>query len=265
MTVFISIIVMLLILSILTIVHEWGHFIAARIFKVKVTEFAIFMGPRLFSKTSKKTGTVFSVRCLPIGGFCAFEDDNGNADSPDSLNSQAWYKRAIIFSAGVIMNVILALLLSVIVVLFTGFGTTEIASVHEDSTAALIGIEAGDRLYSVNGMRTVTLTDESLATYAIKDTNPADDIMDSNYELVYKKQNGEKVHYNIQKHAEYDISKNDKGETVYKLKNYIYTVSMTNGEYSNKYIYRNDIKSYDDKNAVCELKITAGDIEMFTG
>lgn len=262
MTVFISILVMLLILSVLTIIHEWGHFIAARIFKVKVTEFSIFMGPKIFSRVSKKTGTVFSVRCLPIGGFCAFEDDNGNADSPDSLNSQKWYKRAIIFSAGVIMNIVLALILSIVICIFTGYSTTEIVEVHPDSTAAFVGIEAGDRLYSIDGMRTVTLTDESLASYAIKDTNPADEIMDSHYTLVYKKKNGQKIHYDVSKHAEYGTTVDENGEKVYRLLNYTYTINKTYGDYKGTYVYRSIIKSYDDKTAVCDVKKTAAGVEM---
>lgn len=268
MTVFISILVMLLILSVLTIIHEWGHFIAARIFKVKVTEFSIFMGPKIFSRVSKKTGTVFSVRWLPIGGYCAFEDDNGNADSPDSLNSQKWYKRAVIFSAGVLMNLVLALVLSVLLVGFGGYSTTELAEVHPDSAAAFVGIEAGDRLYSIDGMRTVTLTDESLATYAIRDTNLADELMDSHYVLVYKKADGQKVEYDVRKHAEYEeTGKNEKGEPLYDLRTYTYTVQKTHGDYQSKYVYRNKILHYDEATGLCQcdVKMTAEGVEIFSG
>lgn len=253
MSVFISILIMLAILSVLTIVHEWGHFIAARIFKVKVTEFAVFMGPKIFSRTSKKTGTVFSIRCLPLGGFCAFEDDNGNTDSPDSLNSQKWWKRAVIFSAGVFMNIVLALLLSIVIIMFNGYSTTELAEVHRDSTAAFVGMEAGDVLYSLDGMRTVTVTDESLAVYAINDQNPADDIMDSAYELVYKKPDGGKVTYQVEKHAEYDTVVLDSGEDGYSLNNYSYTVTATEDGVSTEYLYTNKILSHDEKEAVCEV------------
>lgn len=63
MTIALSILIMLLILTLLVIVHEWGHYIAARIFGVKVNEFSIFMGPKLFQRVGKKTGTVFTIRC----------------------------------------------------------------------------------------------------------------------------------------------------------------------------------------------------------
>ncbi len=259
MTVFISILVMLAILSVLTIVHEWGHFIAARIFKVKVTEFAIFMGPKVFSRTSKKTGTVFSLRLLPLGGFCAFEDDEGNTESPDSLNSQKWWKRAIIFSAGVLMNIVLALLLSMIIIMFNGYSTTKINSVEPNSPAAFAGIEAGDVLYSLDGMRTVTLTDESLAAYAIKDNNPAENIMDSHYELVYKKQDGSKAYYDIKKHAEYETVKGESGEEEFILDNYTYTIVKSHNGTKTEYVYSNTLEKINDDNTCdCTVKTVAG-------
>ncbi len=254
MSVFFSILIMLAILSVLTIVHEWGHFIAARIFKVKVTEFAIFMGPKIFSRTSKKTGTVFSLRCLPLGGFCAFEDDNGNADSPDSLNSQKWWKRAVIFSAGVIMNIVLALLICIIIIMINGYSTTEIAKVDPMSTAAFVGIEAGDELYSLDGMRTVTYTDEGLASYMIKDRNPAEEIMDSAYTLVYKKADGKKVKYNIKKHAEYEFEALDSGEKKQTLVTYSYTVVKNPDGNSTEYVYKNTPVTINEKDVVCDVQ-----------
>ncbi len=92
---------MILILSVLVVVHEWGHFIVARIFKVKVNEFSIFMGPKLFQRRTKKTGMLFSIRALPFGGYCALEgelpeeendDENGGSeeknDDPDGSGSK---------------------------------------------------------------------------------------------------------------------------------------------------------------------------------
>ena len=75
MSVVLSILIMIFMLSILVVVHEWGHFIVARLFKVKVNEFSIFMGPKLFQRTSKKTGMIFSIRALPFGGYCALEGE----------------------------------------------------------------------------------------------------------------------------------------------------------------------------------------------
>ena len=210
MQIFLSIILMLLMLSILTVVHEWGHFIAARIFKIKVIEFSIFMGPRIWHHKSEKTGTDFSIRCLPIGGYCAFEDDKGNADAPDSLYSQKWWKRAIVLLAGVTMNIILALVLSAVVVAFCGHDTNKIVKVEADSTAEFVGIEAGDRIFKINGTRVTNYMDETLATYGIQDNNDAEEIMESHYDSVYKKADGTKIHYDIKKRIDSTADKDGK-------------------------------------------------------
>ena len=106
-----SILTMILIFSVLTVVHEWGHYLAARIFKVRVNEFSIFMGPKIFSRVGKKTGTRFSIRCLPLGGFCALEGEEETKDSPESYCNKPWYQRAVILVAGVFMNFVLAILI----------------------------------------------------------------------------------------------------------------------------------------------------------
>ena len=71
----------------LTVIHEFGHFIAAKAFKIKVTEFAIGMGPLIFKKQGKET--LFSVRLLPIGGFCSMEGENEDSDAEGAFNSKS--------------------------------------------------------------------------------------------------------------------------------------------------------------------------------
>lgn len=238
MSVAVSIIVMLIMLSILTIVHEWGHFIAARIFKVKVTEFSIFMGPCIWSKTSKKSGTKYSIRALPIGGYCAFEDDQGNADSPDSLNSQKWYKRLVIFIAGVALNIILALILTVIMFFFTGYETNTISNIPDNTAMSIVGLEKGDVLTEINDHSVLTPTDYNIYSYAIKDTNNAEDIMDSHYTLLYEKENGNELFCDISKHIEYKIEEDAEKNKTTTLLSYQYTIkTKTNGSNQKTYVF----------------------------
>lgn len=247
---------MILILSVLTIVHEWGHFIAARIFKVRVAEFAIFMGPKIFSRTSKKTGTVFSLRLFPVGGYCAFADDNGETDAPDSLSSQKWYKRAVIFSAGIIMNIVLALIISTVIITTGYFYTTKLASVDSASPAGFAGIAAGDRLYSMNGMRTLTRTDESLAAYSIEDSDPSEEVMRSHYQLVYRTEGGSEKTYEVSKRIDYKKSEDGEGLT-YDSYSYM-IVSHTNGGSGAEYVWSADVLSVDESGAfaTCLVKKT---------
>lgn len=109
----------ILILLVMITVHELGHYIAGKIFKFKIDEFAIGFGPKLFSKT-KKNGEVFSLRALPLGGFCAFHGEDGEKEDKDSFNSHAPWKRIIVLIFGALMNYLFALI--IIVISFSVYG-----------------------------------------------------------------------------------------------------------------------------------------------
>ncbi len=94
-------------------VHEFGHFITARIFKVKVNEFAIGMGPALLKKQGKET--LYSLRLLPIGGFCAMEGEDEDSDAEDAFGNQPAWQRCIILSAGAIMNFITGVIILLLI------------------------------------------------------------------------------------------------------------------------------------------------------
>lgn len=98
-------------LSLLIFIHELGHFLAATKFGIKVEEFAIGMGPVFFKRDSKKFNTKFTLRLIPIGGFCNIKGENGeNHNEKDSFGSKKIWQRAIVLSAGVFLNLLLAIL-----------------------------------------------------------------------------------------------------------------------------------------------------------
>lgn len=108
-----SVCLAILILLAMITVHEFGHYIAGKIFKFKINEFAIGFGPKLFKHT-KKNGEIFSVRLLPLGGFCAFEGEDADNPHPNAFNNKKPWQRIIVLFAGAFMNYLLALLLIVI-------------------------------------------------------------------------------------------------------------------------------------------------------
>lgn len=276
MNIFLSIIIMLLVFSVLALVHEWGHFIAARIFKVKVVEFSVFMGPKLFQHVSKRSGTKYTLRLLPLGGYCAFEDDlpkkedsntsessaeaeckdEENKEPDTSLNGQVWWKRAIIFSAGVFMNIVLALIVSVVMIASTGFSSSIIENTNEGSLACKIGIEAGDKLVKCNGLSVTNYADYQVAVLGIKDKNDDANIMDSHYSLTYKKASGAKAVYDIKKHLV--TKENDDGKYI---ASWSYTISKTEDGKVTDYYYEGIYdKINEDKTAyVCDVTFKIDD------
>lgn len=108
-----SVLLAILILLAMITVHEFGHYVAGKIFHFKINEFAIGFGPALF-KHKKKNGELVSVRCLPLGGYCAFEGEDSDNPHPDAFNNKKPWQRIIVLFAGAFMNYLLALLLIVI-------------------------------------------------------------------------------------------------------------------------------------------------------
>lgn len=104
-----SIIVSILIFSFLIFVHELGHFLAAKLSGVQVNEFAMFMGPAIVKW--KRGETEYSIRCIPIGGFCAMEGEDEDTKNPRSFKKAAWWKRLIILLAGSFMNFLAGVLI----------------------------------------------------------------------------------------------------------------------------------------------------------
>ncbi len=102
------ILVALLVFAVMVVVHEFGHFATAKLFKINVVEFAVGMGPAIFKKKYKET--TYSLRWIPFGGYCMFDDDVGNDDSPNAFDKAAWWKRLCVALAGAFLNIVLGFL-----------------------------------------------------------------------------------------------------------------------------------------------------------
>jgi regulator of sigma E protease len=107
----------LLMFGVLITIHEFGHFIVARICRVKINEFSIGMGPKIFSRTAKKSGIVYSLRALPVGGYVSMEGESEKSDNENSFYKKPAWQRLLISVAGPIMNILLGFLMTVVLVL----------------------------------------------------------------------------------------------------------------------------------------------------
>jgi regulator of sigma E protease len=139
----------ILIFALLIFVHEFGHLITAKAVGVKVNEFAIGMGPRIWSVTRGETR--YSIRPFPIGGFCAMEGEDEDSDDLRAFNNRPAPARALVLVAGSGMNVILAILMVSMLIFAEGEPSTRLDAVAADSPAAEAGLRAGDEALAVNG------------------------------------------------------------------------------------------------------------------
>ncbi len=154
----ISIIIGIAVFFAIIIIHEGGHFFAAKASGIPVSEFAVGMGPAIFQK--KKNGTVYSVRAFPIGGYCAMNEDE-DIDDEKSFRRQAVWKRMIVIVAGAFMNLVLGFILSFVFFLISGKGITTTVAVfpEENASSHTSGLMVGDEIISVNGLNVFTMSD----------------------------------------------------------------------------------------------------------
>ncbi len=148
------IVIAILAFGVLIGIHEFGHFIAAKGLGVKVNEFSIGMGPALWKR--QKGETLYALRCLPIGGYCAMEGEDEETEDPRCFVRQPAWKRFIILCAGSFMNFLLGLaLLLAIFSAAQGFNSTVISGFEEGCPyEGAGGLQVGDEIYSVDGHRT---------------------------------------------------------------------------------------------------------------
>lgn len=144
----------LMCLMFMIVVHEFGHFIVGKALGFKIDEFAVGFGPAILKYTSKKSGTKFALRCLPLGGFCAFhgEEDNDAQPTPGSFNAQAPWKRILVFIAGAMFNLISAIFIIIIFFMAYGDFMPKVTKVFEsESSGTVIELREGDTVLEVNG------------------------------------------------------------------------------------------------------------------
>ena len=157
-----SVLFAILLFSLLIFVHELGHFAAAKLSGVQVNEFSMFMGPLLWSKQVGET--TYSLRLIPIGGFCAMEGEDGGSDNPRSFDKAAWWKRLIILVAGAAMNFLVGVLIMVAIYLpVQQIIEPVIDSFESYSTInGADGLQVGDRIVELDGEKIYVQSDFSM-------------------------------------------------------------------------------------------------------
>ena len=186
MSTIIYILVAVLVFGILIAVHELGHFLAAKSCGVAVNEFSIGMGPKLLQK--EKGETLYTLRAIPCGGYCAMEGEEEDSDNPRALNNQGFWSKLYIFVAGAALNFIAGVVILLLLYAGTqGFYTPTITDFAEGCPLeSAEGLQVGDTLLSIDGERVYVYSDVSLL-FGFN--------TDGTFDLVVRR-DGEKVHLN---------------------------------------------------------------------
>ena len=151
------IVIILLMFTVIVVAHEWGHYITAKKCGILVHEFAVGMGPMLWSKQVGET--LYSIRLLPIGGYCRMEEEVGESTNPRAMASKKPWQKLLVLSAGAIMNFVLAWILLAIFIGYRGTSTNIIKEVQGNTPAAEVGLQANDRIISINGNKISNLSE----------------------------------------------------------------------------------------------------------
>lgn len=154
------IIIGLILFDLIVIIHEFGHFFWAKKFGVKVNEFALGMGPKILK--FQKGETLFSWRMFPIGGFCAMEGEDEVSDNPRAFETKPAWQRAIIIAFGAIMNLVLGFVMMIILLAPSKqFASTTVSKFNENAVSAQTGLQVGDKIVRVDGVKISSYKDLS--------------------------------------------------------------------------------------------------------
>ncbi|SHJ44252.1 RIP metalloprotease RseP [Tepidibacter formicigenes] len=187
-----TIIISLIVFGILVLFHEFGHFIVAKKSGVKVHEFAIGMGPKIYGFKGEETE--YTIRALPLGGYVKMEGEDEVSDDPRSFNNKNVFQKISIIFAGPLMNFVLAILLFTLMSMYQGVPSTTIKNTINNLPAQEVGIKPGDKIVKIDNIEIKSWDDVRKTINASKSKNINMEIVRDGkiikYEIAPKEKNG---------------------------------------------------------------------------
>lgn len=210
-----TIIYFILILGIVVLIHEFGHFIFAKKAGIYVYEFSIGMGPQLFKFHRKNDETEYSIRLLPIGGYVQMagedmEEEESDIPKEKQMTNKKWYQRFLTIIAGILFNFLLAIVIFFIVGLVNGVptDTTTVAEVTKNSAALEAGLQSGDVIKEING-KTILSSDHLMLLVQVNGKETMDVVVDRDGKEVALEITPKKVEVDDQVTYQYGFSLNN--------------------------------------------------------
>lgn len=161
-------IVFIIVFGMLVFIHEFGHFATAKLSGITVHEFALGMGPKIFSYQGQET--LYSLRVLPIGGYVRMEGEDEESDKDGSFSQKSPWKRLAVIAAGPIMNFVLAIVVITALFMMDGFPVNTIGELIDGAPAKQAGLNVGDEIINIDGQE-VTSWDDVVTTISGAETD----------------------------------------------------------------------------------------------
>ena len=198
----VTLLIAILIFGLIIGIHEFGHFIVAKLNHIQVNEFAIGMGPKLLH--FRKGETTYSLRLFPIGGFCSMEGEDQSSENPNAFEKKAVWRRMLVVLAGAFMNLVLGfVLIAVLLCTSTKIPSTVIARFAETTNSAgetvtaseseRSGLRVGDKIIAIDGSHILSATD---LIYKLQTTET------DSYDVTVKREGARVVVENVKFHKD---------------------------------------------------------------
>ena len=168
---------------ILIFIHELGHFVVAKACGVKVNEFALGMGPAIFKK--QKGETLYALRAIPIGGYCAMEGEDEESEDERAFNNKKSWQKALIVVAGAAMNFILCVVILIGICIYSGSPTTTVGELTPDGPAKAAGLRVGDEIVRIDETQIREWTDITTAIGGAEDNVTIEVIRDGHQAIIH--------------------------------------------------------------------------------
>ena len=164
------VLVAILLLMVMIMIHETGHYVAGKIFHFTILEYSIGFGPKIFQKENKETGEKFSIRCIPIGGYCQFDGEDADSANEGAFNSKPVWQRIIVLFSGAFMNLVSAILfITIFFVSFGDFLPKVYCTYDYVDTAYEQQLKVDDVIYTIDGKYAYSLLEQTKMKSLMKD------------------------------------------------------------------------------------------------